>query len=181
MSAVELKNRKQVAALPVRYDERGQLLVMLMTSRETKRFIVPKGWPMKGHKDFKAAAIEAIQEAGLVGRIHRKPIGSYAYWKRFADHFEMCLVKVYLLEVDHQMPDWPEHGQRRIGWLPVDAAADLVDDPGLAPIIRKVPRQIKAHAKQSIGEQPPADGAFAPADPHAVLDTIKATHDPQRD
>ncbi len=79
------KIRKQVAALPVRLDAAGQPRVLLITSRETRRFIVPKGWPMKGRKDYRAAAIEAQQEAGVIGRVHKKPVGSYLYWKRRAD------------------------------------------------------------------------------------------------
>ena len=65
------KPRKQAAALPVRVDDEGRVHVLLITSRETQRFIIPKGWPMKGRKDHQAAAIEAQQEAGIIGRIQK--------------------------------------------------------------------------------------------------------------
>jgi 8-oxo-dGTP pyrophosphatase MutT (NUDIX family) len=76
------KPKKQVAALPVATAEDGSLRVLVITSRETRRFIVPKGWPIKGVKDHRAAEIEAREEAGLIGRAHKKPIGSYLAWKR---------------------------------------------------------------------------------------------------
>jgi 8-oxo-dGTP pyrophosphatase MutT (NUDIX family) len=140
---------KQVAALPVRNDAQGQLRVMLMTSRGTRRLIVPKGWPMKGRKDYRAAAIEAQQEAGLVGRIHRKPIGAYVYWKRRPDAFQLIRAKVFLLEVDRQLPVWPEQLQREFQWMQIDDAADLVDDPGLSLIIRKLPKRLKTRPQKT--------------------------------
>ena len=130
------KLKKQVAALPVRIDAAGRTRVLLITSRETQRMIVPKGWPMKGHKDYRAAAIEAQEEAGVIGRVAKKPVGSYTYWKRRADHFDLCRVKVYILAVERQLPVWREKGQRRAAWFLVDDAADLVDDAGLVTILR---------------------------------------------
>lgn len=149
------KIRKQVAALPVRLDREGQLRVLLVTSRETKRFIIPKGWPMKGRKDHQAAAIEAREEAGIIGRVHKKPIGTYYYWKRRSEIFDYCKVKVYLFEFDRQLPDWRERGQRRGAWLLLPDALDLVDEPGLLTLLREIPpdlpnrlsRKVKAKAK----------------------------------
>lgn len=130
--------RKQVAALPIRRDARGRLLVLLITSRDTQRLIVPKGWPMRGRKDHRVAAIEAKEEAGVIGRVHRKPIGSYLYWKHRPGTVELCRVKVFVLEVEVQLPAWREMEQRRGAWLSLDDAADLVDDVGLADIIRRL-------------------------------------------
>jgi 8-oxo-dGTP pyrophosphatase MutT (NUDIX family) len=132
-----------VAALVMRRDDLNGLQVMLMTSRTTKRLIVPKGWPMKGRPDFRAAEIEARQEAGVIGKVHKKPIGSYDYWKRLSDHFTLCTVSVFLLEAQGHLPKWKERGERRIIWFSSDDAAHLVDDPGLSTIIRNLPRLIK--------------------------------------
>ena len=133
------KVRKQVAALPVRMDAGGKIRVLLITSRETSRLIIPKGWPMKGHKDHRAAAIEAQEEAGVIGRIHKKAIGTYTYWKRRADHFDLCRVKVFILEAQRQLPAWREKGQRQSAWMLLDDASALVDDTGLVPILRRLP------------------------------------------
>ena len=132
------KIRKQVAALPVRRDVAGRTRVLLITSRDTKRFIVPKGWPMRGRKDYRAAAIEAQQEAGVIGRVAKKPIGSYVYWKRRLDHFDLCRVKVFVLEVERQLPAWRERDERQGAWFLIDDAADLVDDTGLVTILRRL-------------------------------------------
>ncbi len=148
MSNDPRKPRQQVAALPVRLDPEKRVRVFIITSRGTQRFIIPKGWPMKGRKDHRAAAIEAQEEAGLVGRIHKKSIGAYTYWKRRPDSFNYCTVKVFVLDVRHQLPDWKEKGQRRGAWLLVDDAADLVDDPGLVAIIRSLPKQLAAKGKR---------------------------------
>ena len=112
--------------------------VLLITSRETKRLIIPKGWPMKGIKDHEAAAIEARQEAGVLGKVSRKPIGAYSYWKRQSDSFDFVTVDVYLLEVDRQLENWREKEQRRSVWLSPNAAADLVDEPELASLVRRL-------------------------------------------
>jgi 8-oxo-dGTP pyrophosphatase MutT (NUDIX family) len=116
---------------------------MLMTSRQTKRLVVPKGWPMKDRADQSAAEMEAMQEAGVVGRVHKTPIGSYNL-KRLADHFVFCRVKVFLLEFERQLTTWKERDQREIEGCEIDAAADLVDEPGTSAIIRDLPKRIKA-------------------------------------
>ena len=73
---------RQVAAIPFRLGERGDVEVMLVTSISTRRFIVPKGWPMKGKNGRKAATIEALEEAGVLGKTLKQPAGTYSYWKR---------------------------------------------------------------------------------------------------
>jgi 8-oxo-dGTP pyrophosphatase MutT (NUDIX family) len=118
------------------------LRILLITSRETRRLIIPKGWPMKGIKDHNAAAIEAEQEAGVVGRVHRKPIGSYAYWKRRETAFEYCKVEVYVLEVKRQLGDWREKGQRQQAWVLLDDAIEAVDEPGMVPLLQELPNQL---------------------------------------
>jgi 8-oxo-dGTP pyrophosphatase MutT (NUDIX family) len=125
----------QIAALPVRNAADGSLEVMLITSRETRRWIIPKGWPMKGLKDHKAAAKEAEEEAGVRGDIRKEPLGFYTYWKRRADHFELCEVAVFLLEVKDQLSQWREKHQRQSRWFSIRDAAERVDEPGLGQLI----------------------------------------------
>ncbi len=74
--------RKQYAALPVRVAADGQIEVMLITSRGTKRWIIPKGWPMKKRTPAEAAVTEAFEEAGLKGEIvGQRPVSTYRYIK----------------------------------------------------------------------------------------------------
>ena len=130
--------RVQYAALPVRFDANGVVEVLLLTSRETKRWIIPKGWPMKGRKPWEAAAQEALEEAGIVGRPGKIPIGSYLYFKRQAAHFDLCRVEVYRLEFASQRDTWREKGQREARWFGLEEAADRVEEPGLVSILQRL-------------------------------------------
>ena len=142
MAQQSTRSRKQIAALPIARDADGALRVLVITTRETNRFLVPKGWPMKGLKDHRAAEIEAREEAGLIGRAHRKPLGSYSAWKRTTHAFEAVRVKVYLLDVDAQLATWKEKGQRMMAWLGIDEAAALIDEPGLAGLVLELPKRL---------------------------------------
>jgi 8-oxo-dGTP pyrophosphatase MutT (NUDIX family) len=132
--AKTVAERQQVAALPLRL-HRGRLEVCLVTTRTTRRWTVPKGWPMKGLKDHAAAAIEAEQEAGLYGKVGKRAVGTYLYWKRLEDRFELVRVTVYPLDVVGTLPSFREQEQREVRWFPIEQARELVDEPGLAAII----------------------------------------------
>jgi 8-oxo-dGTP pyrophosphatase MutT (NUDIX family) len=128
------KSIHQVAALPYRQTPHGELEILLLTSRQTGRFVLPKGWPMKGRKDCEAAAREAAEEAGVAGTFGKEPVGSYRYWKRLKDSFVPVRVHIYPLKVEEQLGDWKERGQRSRAWLPASQAALLVDEPELASL-----------------------------------------------
>src|SRR4051794_6525347 len=89
---------RQVAALPYRKNAAGEIQVLLVSSRGKKRIIIPKGW-REHKKAWKAAEKEAREEGGVVGKIKRRPIGYFEYWKRLADHFALVKVDVYALRV----------------------------------------------------------------------------------
>ncbi|MGN6471099.1 MAG: NUDIX hydrolase [Rhizobiaceae bacterium] len=126
---------KQVGALPFRREPDGELRFLLLTSRGTKRFIIPKGWQMKELSDAEAAAEEARQEAGVVGAVAEEPIGSYFYWKRLKNAFVPITVDVYPLEVHEELRTWKERGQRLRNWLSADQAMALVDEPQLIHVL----------------------------------------------
>jgi 8-oxo-dGTP pyrophosphatase MutT (NUDIX family) len=127
--------RLQYAALPWRRSG-THLEFMLLSSRETKRWIIPKGWPMSGRSGAAAAAIEALEEAGLLGVISGRPIGHYTYAKRFsAGVEEPCRVEVYDLRVTRQRETWLEKDQRNTQWFPAEEAISLVSDPELGDVI----------------------------------------------
>ena len=147
-SAKKSADRAQVAALPIRIGETGAPEVLLMTSRETRRWVVPKGWPMKGRKPWEAAAQEALEEAGIVGRPRKRPAGTYTYFKRQEDHFDVCRVDVFFLEFAKQLKNWREKGQREIRWLDLSAAADMVEEPGLIALLRQLAARPPVSAKR---------------------------------
>ena len=110
---------------------------MLVTSRETKRWVLPKGWPMAGLGAAQAAAREALEEAGIKGRISSHKIGGYRYSKRLKrGNFIDCSVDVYALHVMTQRADWPEKRQRVARWFHSSEAAQLVAEPELASLIK---------------------------------------------
>ena len=133
----EKNPRKQYAALPFAVVD-GKPRVMLVTSRETGRWIVPKGWPEKKIKPYDQAAREAFEEAGVIGQISKKPFGSYTYDKRLGKRSVSCLVDVYLLKVDRELDEWPESAQRSRRWLSPLEAVELVDDKGLASLLMRL-------------------------------------------
>ena len=91
--------RVQYGVLPYRFSQDAALEILLVTTRGTRRWIVPKGWPIKGLRPPKSAAREAFEEAGVTGRIGAKPIGFFAYDKLRdeAGGTTICEVKVYPL------------------------------------------------------------------------------------
>jgi 8-oxo-dGTP pyrophosphatase MutT (NUDIX family) len=135
--ARKAKTIRQVAAIPCRLNRAGIPEVMLVTSRETQRFIIPKGWPMKGKSEPKVAAIEAREEAGVTGKVVREPVGRYSYWKRLADCFVPVEVTVYVVRVTSVAAKWEEQAARHRAWLGIDDAVMLIDEPELAAIIEK--------------------------------------------
>ena len=138
------KPRIQYGALPFRVAE-GSLEILLATSRETKRWVIPKGWPMKGKSPHRTAEREAFEEAGLKGKIQHRAIGSYRYEKRLKDGaFVECQVEVFPLKVSEQRRRWPEYAQRETRWFaPADAAAS-VNEPELAELIGKLQADLQA-------------------------------------
>ncbi len=129
--------RKQVGALAWRFDH-GVLKVLLVTSRDTGRFVIPKGWPIKKLSDAKAAAREAYEEAGVGGKTSSMPIGSYEYNKIFGPGFALpCKVMVYSMQVAKVLPKWPEKSERKRHWMTLSDAASSVDEAELRDLIEE--------------------------------------------
>jgi 8-oxo-dGTP pyrophosphatase MutT (NUDIX family) len=127
--------RRQVAALPLRLAKNGSVEILLVTSRDTGRWIIPKGWTSKRIKDCKAAAREAREEAGVKGKILREAIGTYRYIKRELGNGALIEVRVFLLKVSKRCKRWPEKRERRRAWFDIEDAASRVSDPGLSILI----------------------------------------------
>jgi 8-oxo-dGTP pyrophosphatase MutT (NUDIX family) len=128
----------QYAALPYRAKGKSQLEIMLVTSRGTRRWIIPKGWPKRGMPPYDTAAKEAFEEAGVIGKVSKRPIGSYPYEKILQKGDKAsCRVQVFALRVTRQHKRWPEKRERQVRWYPPAEAARFVRDPHLRRIIRK--------------------------------------------
>jgi 8-oxo-dGTP pyrophosphatase MutT (NUDIX family) len=115
---------------------------MLITSRERRRWVIPKGWPKKGKSPQLSAAREAFEEAGVLGAVAKRSVGSFSYQKRLkSGAVVVCDVHVFPLEVRHQSKRWPEKEERVIKWLSASEAAKKVDEPMLGQIIRRLARK----------------------------------------
>jgi 8-oxo-dGTP pyrophosphatase MutT (NUDIX family) len=128
---------QQYGALCFRYKEDGsEIEVLVITSRESRRWIIPKGWPMKGKKPYEAAAVEAWEEAGMRGRVKKKPVGRYTYLKELADgNVAFCIVDMFQIEVTEMMTDFKERGQRVFDWVSPSEAARRVREIELKSLL----------------------------------------------
>ena len=110
---------------------RGEVQVLLMTSRDTGRWIIPKGNVKPGSSPSKAAAQEAFEEAGVKGTIVSwTPLGVYTYAKKLGSgEARSATVEVFLLQVKKQVKKWPEKGERKLAWVSAKKAVELVESP----------------------------------------------------
>ncbi len=129
--------RAQYAALPWRRADTGAE-VLLITSRETRRWVIPKGWPIKGSSAADSAAQEAFEEAGVMGRIALRDLGAYHYDKTLkSGRVQHVRVSVFALEVFGEADDWPEKGQRERLWTSPADAAERVAEPELKMLLKR--------------------------------------------
>ena len=139
--AAGLGQLTQVAAMP--YRRRDDLEILLVTSRETARWVIPKGWPMTGKTPRESAACEAFEEAGVAGAMGDAALGEYNYIKFIKNGEGLpCRVTVFALAVEQESDSWPEQHQRSLCWFPWLLAADAVHEPGLKAIIRDFAEQL---------------------------------------
>jgi len=127
---------RQVAALPVRRSA-GRIEVLLVTTLDTGRWVIPKGWPWPGVPDHEAAAGEAREEAGVEGIAFVEPVGRFIYGKRRKDgSAPEVRVDVYQLQVTRELRSWPEKKRRKRVWLTPGEAAERVQEEGLKDLLR---------------------------------------------
>lgn len=131
----------QVAALCRREGPAGTEM-LLMTSLDTGRWVLPKGWPMRGRSLAGAALREAWEEAGVVGSATPEPVGSYLYFKRRnGGYVQRVEVKVFPVQVRRMDKHFPERGRRRLVWLPLAEAATRVEEEGLRDLLMMLAAQ----------------------------------------
>ncbi len=137
----------QFAALPYRITSDGGVEILLITSRRTKRWIVPKGWPIEGLAPHASAAQEALEEAGICGETQKEPIGFFHYFKVLRHNVNVpCKVDVFALKVTRQRRTWPEKDERALKWFPLAEAAKTVEEPQLRKLILKFGLSLSAAA-----------------------------------
>ncbi|MGC8203744.1 NUDIX hydrolase [Aliiroseovarius sp. PTFE2010] len=136
---VRRPSARQVAALCYR-DKNGKREVLLVTSRGTGRWILPKGWHEDGLSAAASAELEAWEEAGVKrGHIASEPLGSFGYHKVLDDGLPLPVeADVFPLEVRKVADDFPEAKERKRKWVEIDRAVDMVREPGLKRLLREI-------------------------------------------
>lgn len=158
--------RVQVAALCLRAAQGGGAEVLLITSRGTGRWVLPKGWPMADRSLAAAAAQEAWEEAGVRGTVAEDRLGSYAAAKLMADGVSLpCRVQVYPLRVRDIADAFPEAGQRTRRWVRPADAAGMVQEPELRSLLA----ELGARTGRAPGTAEPADPDGDNAAPHGPV------------
>ena len=128
--------RSQFGALCYRF-KNDQIEFLLITSRDTKRWILPKGWPENNMTPGQSAANEAFEEAGVKGKSDERPIGVYCYSKKMeTDKNYSCIVIVFSLKVQKFLSDYPEKLERKRKWFDRNSAAECVAEPELSQLIK---------------------------------------------
>jgi len=123
----------QSAVIPYRQRD-GALQVLMITSRKKRHWIVPKGIKEPELSPQASAAKEALEEAGIEGRVSERPIGSYRYRKWGGT----CTVEVFTMAVDEVHPTWDESYRDR-EWVPLEAAVDRIENRDLKALLRALP------------------------------------------
>lgn len=132
---VPQETETQYAALCYRRAGKSGLEILLITSRDTGRWIIPKGWPMKGKSGADCALREAFEEAGVEGIPSSVPVGVYTYDKVLPAGPQPCIVTVYPVEVTGLLKDFPEKRERERKWFKPRKAAGKVDEPELRSLL----------------------------------------------
>jgi 8-oxo-dGTP pyrophosphatase MutT (NUDIX family) len=137
----------QYAALPYRMS--GETVeILLVTSLTTRRWIIPKGWPMDGREPSSCAAVEALEEAGVSGEMEKIAVGHYRYFKQIKNGVGVpCKVDVFALKVTRERKTWAEKDGRQRRWCTVAEAAAAVDEPQLRLIIAKFGARMAARQR----------------------------------
>lgn len=111
--------------------------ILLITTRRSGRWIIPRGWPMDAMTPAASAAREAWEEAGVIGAPLDRCLGTYSYSKTIAPgRTAPCVVMIYPLQVKSLEAEYPEAGQRQRKWVSPRKAAEKVNEPELARILR---------------------------------------------
>jgi 8-oxo-dGTP pyrophosphatase MutT (NUDIX family) len=120
----------QAGALPWRREKKtGEPEVLLITSRSSGRWLIPKGSPMRGKTLWEAASIEALEEAGVEGVVARQAFGTFEHRKTAILLMQrVYMVIVFPLHVTEVHEEWQEMSERSRQWFNAAEAAQRVEN-----------------------------------------------------
>jgi 8-oxo-dGTP pyrophosphatase MutT (NUDIX family) len=143
----------QTAALPWRCTKAGKFEFLLVTSRSSQRWIIPKGRPMVGKSLAEAATQEAYEEAGVRGKINEQSVGSFEHVKQSAVGGPVTvLVHVYPLAVNRELDTWPEKEQRSRRWFGQSEASKAIESEGLRSVVERFAQTLAKKRGKTLSE-----------------------------
>jgi 8-oxo-dGTP pyrophosphatase MutT (NUDIX family) len=142
---------RQIAALPVKHRPDGSLDVFLVTSRGSGRWIIPKGNPIRGLSPEDVAAREALEEAGLVGRVLPRIIGTFEFQRMRTPSGQTCLIDVYPMHVHRQVRKFDEKRQRTVLRCDLEMALAIVSSKSLAALIEEYSLEVRSERSAAGG------------------------------
>ncbi|MEX2617924.1 MAG: NUDIX hydrolase [Alphaproteobacteria bacterium] len=122
-----------------------RLRILLVTSMNTQRWVLPKGHIGNGLTPRESAAQEAYEEAGVEGIVAPESIGAYHYIKAEGKGGGGRRVDVYPMAVSRVLAHWPEMDQRRRKWMSLAESIDAVEEPELKQLLEKFGRKMRGH------------------------------------
>ena len=156
---------RQYGVLAYDIAESGEPRILLITSRNTRRWIIPRGNPIPGLSPAQSAAQEAYEEAGITGFVAAEEIGTYRYEKvRRNGSTVTANVHVFPLRSTIQSGQWPERHEREWRWFTKEEAAEAVAEDGLKDLIRRFtppPTAASAVPLAAIAAPPPPPAGFS--------------------
>jgi 8-oxo-dGTP pyrophosphatase MutT (NUDIX family) len=146
---------RQYGALCYRINRHENVVeYLLITTRETGRWAIPKGWPMDDKPAHRVAEIEALQEAGVKGKVCKRPLGDFSYTKLMPDgERRPRVVQTHALKVHHLVKDFKERGQRRYAWVSCEEAAARVAEPDLKKLFFLIEEKAKSKLRRQVRQQ----------------------------
>lgn len=111
----------QAGAVPYRVAADGQLEVLLVTGGRRGKWTIPKGGIKVGASPEQTAAAEALEEAGVMGRLE-EAVGTFAFLKAGERH----AARVFALRVQRVLERWDEEDRRLRAWVPIGEVGRFV-------------------------------------------------------
>jgi 8-oxo-dGTP pyrophosphatase MutT (NUDIX family) len=130
--------------VPCRERADGEIEVLLVTGKGSRRWIIPKGWPVPGKSLADSAAQEAFEEAGVKGVVDPQPLGDFRHEKNVGPADIEIRIVVHAMRVEQELSDYPEARSRERQWFSVAEAVEMVDSVVLGTLIAKSAEQARS-------------------------------------
>ncbi|KAL4026100.1 hypothetical protein IC575_014524 [Cucumis melo] len=110
-------------------DIENKIEVLMVSSPNRDDLVFPKGGWEDDETLLEAACREAVEEAGVRGKLNENPLGVWEFRSKSSQDIcsmeGACRGYMFALEVTEELESWPEQGNRHRRWLNVTEAFRL--------------------------------------------------------